>query len=401
MKALQEAGEIGARDAETAGSDPQLLLAAAEIQLRDGQIDDAMALVRRLLSDDPGRRQDVAMLGWAVADQAPHAGYQVVELAAEAAVSESDWPSAAAALQEFVTRVPNHVPALLRLVEICVDGGLEATMYSAQAYLADAYLTAGSAAEARFIAEDLVAREPWDRSNVERFRRALVLMGEPDPDRIIADRLSGESPFVSTDLFVSETLPGPVAPRADAPPVSSSRSDLGPDSMDLEGVLGGSDEIAPRVHGEPESAEVDLSMVLNDLEPSPPDREPALDTAETQYQRGLVLREAGQIDECVRLFELASRAPRLRFVTASALGRIYRDRGQMLQAIEWFERAAEAPPPSAAEGQALLYGLADTLESAGESARALAIFMELQTEAADYRDVPVRVSRLSQAQARG
>ena len=46
-------------------------------------------------------------------------------------------------------------------------------MYSAQAQLADAYITAGSGAEARFIAEDLVAREPWDRSNVERFRRAL------------------------------------------------------------------------------------------------------------------------------------------------------------------------------------------------------------------------------------
>ena len=113
----------------------------------------------------------------------------------------ADWPGAAAVLQEFVTRVPNHIPALMRLVEICVDGGLEATMYSAQAQLADAYIAAGAATEARFIAEDLVAREPWEKANIERFRRALVLLGEPDPDALIAERLSGESPFMSTDLF--------------------------------------------------------------------------------------------------------------------------------------------------------------------------------------------------------
>src|SRR6266705_4209492 len=74
-------------------------------------------------------------------------------------------------------------------------------MYSAQAQLADAYLQAGSGAEARVIAEDLVAREPWERSNIERFRRALELLGESNIDAIIADRLSGQSPFTSTDVF--------------------------------------------------------------------------------------------------------------------------------------------------------------------------------------------------------
>ena len=73
----------------------------------------------------------------------------------------------------------------MRLVEICVDGGLEATMYSAQAQLADAYLATGAASEARVIAEDLVAREPWERANIERFRRALAMLGETDIDGII------------------------------------------------------------------------------------------------------------------------------------------------------------------------------------------------------------------------
>ncbi len=178
--------------------------------------------MRRLLEQHPDRREEVALLGWTVGEQAPETGFAVVELAADAAVAGQDWASAAAALQEFVTRVPNHIPALMRLVEICVDGGLEATMYSAQAHLADAYLAGGLAAEARFIAEDLVAREPWDRSNLERFRRALELLGEPDPEALIAERLSGQSPFMTTDLFLeSHEFPGgaPGAAQAAASPV--------------------------------------------------------------------------------------------------------------------------------------------------------------------------------------
>ena len=70
------------------------------------------------------------------------------------------------------------------------------------------HIAAGSAAAARFIAEDLVAREPWERANIERFRRALVLMGEADPDAPIAERLSGQTPFTGTDLSLgSDELP--------------------------------------------------------------------------------------------------------------------------------------------------------------------------------------------------
>ena len=87
----------------------------------------------------------------------------------------------------------------MRLVEICVDGGLESTMYEAQAQLADAYLNVGRGLEARIISEDLVAREPWNRANLDRFRRALVMLGEADPDAIIADRLSGDSPFLASE----------------------------------------------------------------------------------------------------------------------------------------------------------------------------------------------------------
>ena len=129
---------------ETAGDDPALLLTVADMQLRG---DTARG--------GPGDRPPAARSG----SGAPRAD-RAARLERRRAGARSrlrrrrarrrrrgaptDWPGAAAALQEFVTRVPNHIPALMRLVEICVDGGLEATMYSAQAQLADAYIAAGA-----------------------------------------------------------------------------------------------------------------------------------------------------------------------------------------------------------------------------------------------------------------
>ena len=150
LDALRHAASIDA-------DDPSLLLALTEGDLRDGRLADGLAHARRLLAGDPTRRRDLAILGCALAEQSPDAGFEIVALAVEHAVAQSDWAVAAAVLEEFVMRVPHHIPALMRLVEIGVDGGLDATVRGAQAHLVDAYLSAGSAAEARVIAEDLMA----------------------------------------------------------------------------------------------------------------------------------------------------------------------------------------------------------------------------------------------------
>ncbi|MCC7416010.1 MAG: tetratricopeptide repeat protein [Acidobacteria bacterium] len=430
---------------ETAGGDPQLLLTVADIQMRGGRFEDGIAILRRLLDDDVSRREQIAQLGWSIAEKHAESGFQVSELAADTAVAQADWPGAAAVLQEFVTRVPNHIPALMRLVEICVDGGLEATMYSAQAQLADAYLAAGSATEARFIAEDLVAREPWEKSNIERFRRALELLGEPDPDALIASRLSGDSPFTSTDLalgdaFGGEPEPAPeprnveallaeAAAAEEGPPAAQARRpprraeelqqfELSENAIDLESILG---ELEAAPPARTESVEVDLSVALDGIRPAaaaaaaPQEdlddvfgtlreqaaRRTGLDDAEREYKRGLALRAAGDIDGCIQALETASRAPKLRFATAWLIARLYRDRGMVGPTLEWLERAAQTPAPTTEDGYQVLYELAETLESIGENARALAICLELQAEAGEYRDVVERVERLARVQARG
>ena len=451
--------------AETAGDDPELMMLVATIRLqgRSEGIDEGVAMVRKLLERDPGRGEAVALLGWNVAERDAEAGFKTVELAANSAVAHNDWPAAAAALQEFVTRIPNHVQALMRLVEICVDGGLESTMYQAQGQLADAYLAAGSAAEALFIAEDLVAREPWEKSNIERFRRALEMMGEPDPDGLIASRLSGESPFTTTDLasgasMFAEPPPTDQSPEpdiegllaeADGDPVPVPQSKKAPatgpkedrlfqlsaNAIDLNSILGDFDdaEIAPsptpvsrKAHAESDDVEVDLSMVMDDFKKSQPPATPrapaeeaadldgafgnlhdqpvrrsGLADAEKEYKRGLALRAKGDIDGCILALEKASRAPKLRFTTSRLIARLYRDRDDMPQALEWLERAAQAPAPTSDESHQLLYELADGLEQMGEFARALAICLELQADAGDYKDVAVRIDRLTKVQAGG
>ena len=114
-----------------------------------------------------------------------------------------------------------------------------------------------------------------------------------------------------------------------------------------------------------------------------------------------MLREAGDIDGCMAALEAASRAPKLRFATASLLARLHVERGQTAQAIEWFEKAAQAPAPTPDESHQLLYELAAALESVGEVERSLAVSMELQADAGTYRDVAARIDRLAKAQARG
>lgn len=439
------AAEVAGPSVETPSPQAESTWSRAERHVLQGRLEEGRMLLQEVLQDEPARRQDVALLGLSLANSDADAAFQLVDLAADAAIAARDWESAAAGLQELVTRVPSHLPGLMRLVEVSVDGGLSATMYSAQAQLADAYLEAGAAEEARFIAEDLVAREPWERAHLERFRRALVMLGQHDPEGVIARRLSGEVPFVSTDAALSastqssleyvattepvESLPAlsswttpsdglhlvempiEVVPSAIEPPaapfgVVASWPDTDGDDeieVDLSAALSSSTHMVPTPSLDTDTtavARAELDRVLAELRADPGRRE-AMSAAEQDYQKGLELFTAGEVDESIAMLTKASSAPQLRFVTAALLARIHRDQGLNPHALVWFEQASEAPPPSADEGSALLYDFADLLESTGARARALAVFVDLQSEAPDYRDVSNRVDRLMPVAARG
>src|SRR3954468_5441938 len=269
-KAALASGDLdGARtylDRKTAADDPGLLLALGDIELRSGRLDQAREIVPRLLSVSPESREAVVELAWQLCDPTPDAAFVCLDAAVDAAAGAREFDYAATVLQEFVSRRPGYIAALLKLVEVCVDGGLESTMCDAQTQLADAYLSAGQGTEARAIAEDLVAREPWEGAHIDRFRRALVMLRVSEPDTVIAERLSGATPFVARDHFSG-------AVEAPAAPAPEQASDSARPGQPQEPIRPAS-AAAPPPHNPPAPAssisshagapEIDLSKVLGE-----------------------------------------------------------------------------------------------------------------------------------------
>ena len=407
-------------DRESAGDDPELLDALIRVELLSGRVEQAQELLPQLLALDPNRRYAVVELAWSLLDSNIFAASACIDAAANALIAAGEFGEAASILQEFAARVPGQVNALLKLVEVCVDGGLEATMYEAQAQLADAYLAIGLASEARVIAEDLVSREPWEPAHIDRLRRALVMLKVPNVDAVLTERLSAPpdehiSPVVRDEPADLDLPAGsrrllsekPLAPIPEPPPraaveqapptrhdpapepVSAATRTLTPVEVDLTTVLGD-------LHGDPEpaahAAPHDLGRVFAGVR---------ADTAEEEGQAAEHLAlartyvEMGMTAEAIEPLHVAAKSPRCRFEAGGMLARLHRDRGELATAVEWFERAAEAPPDTADAGRALLYDLGDVLQQCGERERALAVFLELEADAPGYGDVTARVAALT------
>jgi tetratricopeptide (TPR) repeat protein len=449
-RASVEAGDLDAArgylDRETAGSDPALLMALAEIELRSNALDSARVLLPELLATDKVLRTPLIDLAWSLAATHQEAAFTCADAVVDDYVAHRQFEEAGAVLQEFAVRVPRHIPALLKLIEVCVDGGFESTMYEAQTQLTDAYLESGQALEARVVSEDLVAREPWEKAHIERFRRALVMLHVPDPDTVIAERLSGQSPFMATDPFIDlndpEPAPAPALEAAEAaglpevpdavaaaPAVDTTfKLPVEPAAViDVEDVPATpvAAPRAPATRGRKpkaavEAAEIDLTGALGGLmsddgqgtngrEADPVFKDfrrevsdqSGADAAAQHMTIARAYLDMGLIDEAIPALRTAATSARSRFEAASLLGRLYRERGAAADAIEWLGHAAEAPAPSVDDGRALLYELGTTLEDAGEKARALAVFLELQAESGDYRDVRARAERLTGSESGG
>jgi tetratricopeptide (TPR) repeat protein len=118
------------------------------------------------------------------------------------------------------------------------------------------------------------------------------------------------------------------------------------------------------------------------------------ETAEQHFKLAATYVDMGMQDEAMKALEVAARSPRHRFRAGAMLAKSYLDSGDTVHAIEWYERAVEAPSPSPMAHHALLYELASVLEAHGEGARALAVLLELQSEAGEYRDVSSKLEQL-------
>ena len=430
---------------QSAGADPELLLALGRMELASGREAEARVAFTRMVALAPDR---IAVLRDVAADLgrsgATTGAFVCTEVLVDDALLAGDWDRALDALHALLAYGP-HVPALVKLVELAVDAGREEVMEAAQAQLADAYVAAGRADEARVIAEDLLARTPDSEAHADRLRRVVALLGVDDAEAIISRyREQNEDFGIALDLddvptsdgdldlaaaAANEVTPSPppdtlhaeeeppvVAPPTatyvtSAPAVTPSESAPRPDddhdaivlemlevdlSDTLAGLGGAPGPPLPAAEAMP-PAPRDLDGVFEEMRSRAAREQPGGDGAE-EYDRGLQQLAAGRVVEAVASLRAAARMPLFRFRACTRLGRLYLERGEMTEGIEWLERAAEAPPPSADEGWAVLYDLADALERSGESARALAVLLEIEADAGGYRDVHQRVEVLSRTQ---
>jgi tetratricopeptide (TPR) repeat protein len=427
---------------ETAGDDPELLLALATVEFAEGKEDDARVAMARVLALAPDREPDIEVLADSLMTEGrTDSAFACVDAITDAALLQGDAARAATALRKFVDQTL-YIPALAKLAEISVEGGMGEGLRETQAQLADAYLDALRGEEARIMAEDLLRADPANDAHAERLRRALTLLGVPEPENAVAqvrsetgdpprlDALSfdsvdpGSTPF-ALDALVHEaetevreaSLDGPLDPPVSQavpnPPVTdgNERVTLDMAEIDLSAALSGlvtSGEVtqpSARVEDQPE--DVSETEAIADIEDifaqmrAKSAREQQASAALAQYEQGLLLIDQGMDAEAIAALETAARVPMVRFKAAARLGRFLIDRGDLSEGIEWLERAAETPAPSADEGHDLLYELAGALESQGESARALAVLMELDAEAEGYRDVRTRIIHLTRVQQTG
>jgi tetratricopeptide (TPR) repeat protein len=381
------------------------LLPLARIELREGRLAEARTLLEEHVAAGAHAHGALLDLAREIGGDSPEAAAQCVEVVADALVAAGDFGAAAAALQQVSAAAPSNVTILLKLVEICVDGGLEEATFDAQAQLADAYLTKGSAMEARVIAEDLVARQPDNAAHIDRLRRALRALRVEDVEAAIAERTSAatqEEPVHETAASAVPNLPeaAAVPPTHSEPPSVEEEPQPAPTSMeiDLTGLLGDlqGQAAAPAASvAPPPDLERVFSEIRADVEAVDPD------AAGDHVDLARTYLDMGMRDEAIESLKIAARSPRHRFAAASMIGGIYRDEGDLRAAIEWLERSVDAPAPDAERGRALLYDLGDLLETVGETARALAVFLELNADTPDYRDVSARVARLARVETEG
>jgi len=369
--------------------DGDLFATAGEVRARAGQLEAARGVFARLLAREAHRTAALIEQGLRMTE--PELALVHVESAADAQLARGDTFGAIAAYRRFADAFPAHLPALLRLVDISVDAGLHQETTEAQARLAEAHLAAGRPAEARVIAEDLLGRHPTDAQHEDRLRRTLVALGEPHVEAIIAERLN------TGNVLGFEEFPLDLDSAPGQFDTATGRE--GRESEAAGGSADGTRANADAPGVDPEIAVAAAGTGGDSFKGFHEDitRQSLISVAEQHYKLALAYEEAGMPGQAITELRVAVRSPRRRFEAAAMLARLALAGGRVDEAIDWFERAAEAPAPSLEACRKLLYELGDALDTAGQAARALAVFLELQAESSSYRDVARRVDRLRRA----
>jgi tetratricopeptide (TPR) repeat protein len=328
---------------ETAGDHPDLLLALADHALADGRDEDARRALERVMAVAPDRRVEAETM------LAP-------------LTRDADAPPAEAEL------APDVVPDAASGVHVVdVDGPVD--------------VNAAFAAGADESAADDVAE----------YGEVTIAAAPPEPEPESA------LPSGSRELEWSAVLGD--SPASEPEPEPEPQPENEPELIVAE-------EPELVIASEPEPVPVAEPELVNVVEPEPVAVTEPEPVPEPEVVPELVLAtspepaqpEASQEDlDSITALTAAAQNPVLQFQASAQLGRLLVRLGRLREGIEWLERATQAATTARDQRLGVVYEYADALERAGERARALDVFADLDFDAASYRDVPERIAALRRA----
>lgn len=118
-------------------------------------------------------------------------------------------------------------------------------------------------------------------------------------------------------------------------------------------------------------------------------------TPAERYERGLALKNAGLHKSAIEQFEKAAVDPALALKAHAQIGLCFKLAGRYEDAVAAFHKALTASAGSSKDIVQILYVLGRTLESLGRPAETLEAYRWIRREDPGYRDVAVRIERLS------
>jgi tetratricopeptide (TPR) repeat protein len=415
-------------------------LKKAEKLLKQGKMADAIAEYVRLVEDRPSDWNSANVLGdLYVKVGQPESAADIFTRAADHLYNEGFFPRASAVYKKVIKVRSGDDHALWQLADIAGRNGLSLDARSYYGRLIkdrraagneqgaldcvirlgllddatiDARRTAAKALvergetkqAARLIlgVADLLTKEERVAEAFETLKEAARL--DPTDQEIQLKLVDAAPPSLPPPAAIEES-PAPVQPPQTAVPVVTLEA--------VDAIASSADDGTIVLASTPSDAAAVLEEIATIPDPQPAEPLP-LDAffeelhgkiardqearARGQFEHGVRLLTEDRQAEAITNLEEASRTPALRFEASSQLARIYQGRGDLRRTIEWIERALEVPAPVVEERVALMYDLGDALATEGETPRALAIFMEVESESSGYRDVRERIAQLSQAE---
>jgi tetratricopeptide (TPR) repeat protein len=119
------------------------------------------------------------------------------------------------------------------------------------------------------------------------------------------------------------------------------------------------------------------------------------------YREAMALQEAGNFKQAIVLFDRLTSDESLGTKALMKKGLCLRAMGQFDEALSTLHAAIDRKTASSKDHLALKYLLGRTFEDAGKSAEAVELYRRIYQEVGSYRDIEVRLDRLSGSSSDG